>query len=198
MECMASTEESLPASSSMDSCSGELPTTTTTAPQSTASSGCRPPATAAKRRSLISTDLRLGLTLSSVVHIDGNNPSTPRSSLTTATVTADRGGGGGGHGRRRSLFVKVYMEGVPIGRKLDLLPLDGYKGLVARLASMFRASITYHHCHRQFAVVGMKTNKVHHVLTYEDQEGDWMMAGDVPWEQAVPDKREEIEDCKSG
>jgi auxin-responsive protein IAA len=28
----------------------------------------------------------------------------------------------------------------------------------------------------------MKTNKVHHVLTYEDQEGDWMMAGDVPWE----------------
>ncbi len=39
-----------------------------------------------------------------------------------------------------------------------------------------------HHCHRQFAVVGMKTNKVHHVLTYEDQEGDWMMAGDVPWE----------------
>uniref|UniRef100_A0A0D9YXL0 Auxin-responsive protein n=1 Tax=Oryza glumipatula TaxID=40148 RepID=A0A0D9YXL0_9ORYZ len=105
-----------------------------------------------------------------------------RSSLTTATVTADRGGGGGGHGRRRSLFVKVYMEGVPIGRKLDLLPLDGYKGLVARLASMFRASITYHHCHRQFAVVGMKTNKVHHVLTYEDQEGDWMMAGDVPWE----------------
>jgi auxin-responsive protein IAA len=34
------------------------------------------------------------------------------------------------------------MEGVPIGRKLDLLPLDGYKGLVARLASMFRASIT--------------------------------------------------------
>uniref|UniRef100_A0A0D3F9W1 Auxin-responsive protein n=1 Tax=Oryza barthii TaxID=65489 RepID=A0A0D3F9W1_9ORYZ len=179
MECMASTEESLPASSSMDSCSGELPTTTTTAPQSTASSGCRPPATAAKRRSLISTDLRLGLTLSSVEFPhDGD---------------ADRGGGGGGHGRRRSLFVKVYMEGVPIGRKLDLLPLDGYKGLVARLASMFRASITYHHCHRQFAVVGMKTNKVHHVLTYEDQEGDWMMAGD-----AVPDKREEIEDCKSG
>lgn len=21
-----------------------------------------------------------------------------------------------------------------------------------------------------------------HVLTYEDQEGDWMMVGDVPWE----------------
>ena len=21
-----------------------------------------------------------------------------------------------------------------------------------------------------------------HVLTYEDEEGDWMMVGDVPWE----------------
>jgi auxin-responsive protein IAA len=21
-----------------------------------------------------------------------------------------------------------------------------------------------------------------HVLTYEDQDGDWMMVGDVPWE----------------
>jgi len=24
--------------------------------------------------------------------------------------------------------------------------------------------------------------KAAHVLTYEDQDGDWMMVGDVPWE----------------
>ncbi|KAF0923162.1 hypothetical protein E2562_003376 [Oryza meyeriana var. granulata] len=189
MECCkkASDHEESP-TSSMESCSGEP-----TAPaQSTASSGCRPPATT--RRRGLTTDLHLGLTLSSV-HTDYySTPSTPRSALTTAT-TADRGGGG--HGRRRSLFVKVYMEGVPIGRKLDLLLLDGYDCLVAQLAAMFRASITYPDhaivgCHEQLAVVG-KTKKAHHVLTYEDREGDWMMAGD-----AVPGKREEIEDCKGG
>ena len=39
------------------------------------------------------------------------------------------------------MFVKVYMEGVPIGRKLDLLRLDGYDGLLALLARMFKATI---------------------------------------------------------
>lgn len=44
--------------------------------------------------------------------------------------------------RRRTLFVKVYMEGVPIGRKLDMLLLDGYSSLLAKLCHMFKASIT--------------------------------------------------------
>jgi auxin-responsive protein IAA len=33
------------------------------------------------------------------------------------------------------------MEGVPIGRKLDLLLLDGYDGLLSLLGRMFKASI---------------------------------------------------------
>jgi auxin-responsive protein IAA len=36
----------------------------------------------------------------------------------------------------------VYMEGVPIGRKLDMLLLDGYSSLLAKLCHMFKASIT--------------------------------------------------------
>jgi auxin-responsive protein IAA len=44
--------------------------------------------------------------------------------------------------RRRTLFVKVYMEGVPIGRKLDLLLLDGYDSLLAKLRHMFKTPIT--------------------------------------------------------
>jgi hypothetical protein len=65
-----------------------------------------------------------------------------RSALTTTTATDIPAykRGGGGHGQQ-SLFVKVYMEGVPIGRKLDLLLLDGYDGLLALLARMFKASI---------------------------------------------------------
>ncbi|XBJ22762.1 hypothetical protein VPH35_001090 [Triticum aestivum] len=114
-----------------------------------------------------------------------------RSTLTTTTTmrpTApssdpahQRGGGGGGHGQR-SLFVKVYMEGVPIGRKLDLLLLDGYDRLLAVLGRMFKASIihpdTVGRDHR--VVLGEK--QARHVVTYQDQEGDWLMAGDVPWE----------------
>lgn len=40
-----------------------------------------------------------------------------------------------------SLYVKVYMEGVPIGRKLDLLSHDGYGDLSETLADMFKTPI---------------------------------------------------------
>jgi hypothetical protein len=63
-----------------------------------------------------------------------------RSALTTTTDIPACGRSGGGHGQH-SLFVKVYMEGVPIGRKLDLLLLDGYDGLLSLLGRMFKASI---------------------------------------------------------
>lgn len=113
-----------------------------------------------------------------------------RSTLTTTTTMRPaaspdpaygRSGGAGGHGQQ-TLFVKVYMEGVPIGRKLDLLLLDGYDGLLAILGRMFNASIihpdTVGHDHQ--VVLGEK--KARHVVTYQDKEGDWLMAGDVPWE----------------
>lgn len=40
-----------------------------------------------------------------------------------------------------SLFVKVYMEGVPIGRKLDLCVFSGYESLLENLSHMFDTSI---------------------------------------------------------
>ncbi|KAF6988065.1 hypothetical protein CFC21_005650 [Triticum aestivum] len=104
-----------------------------------------------------------------------------RSALTTTAGPAyETGGGGGSHGQQL-LFVKVYMEGVPIGRKLDLLLLDGYDDLLAILGRMFKASIihpdTIGRDHR--VVLGEK--QARHVVTYQDQEGDWLMAGDLPW-----------------
>ncbi|URE22456.1 hypothetical protein MUK42_07424 [Musa troglodytarum] len=71
------------------------------------------------------------------------------------------------------LFVKVYMEGIPIGRKLDLYAHDSYGGLRQTLGRMFRTSIMHPETARL---------PCDHVLTYEDKEGDWMMVGDVPWE----------------
>ncbi|CAN6819766.1 hypothetical protein HID58_053948 [Brassica napus] len=70
------------------------------------------------------------------------------------------------------LFVKVYMEGVPIGRKLDLSTFSGYESLLESLSQMFNTSI----------ICGNHRDRKHHVLTYQDTDGDWMMVGDIPWE----------------
>ncbi|KAI4965867.1 hypothetical protein ZWY2020_047969 [Hordeum vulgare] len=135
----------------------------------------------------LSTDLHLGLSLrsscSSSFHTaDRVSASTPRSTLTTTTTMRPAASpdpaygrsGAGGHGQQ-TLFVKVYMEGVPMGRKLDLLLLDGYDGLLAIWAAY---PDTVGHDHQ--VVLGEK--KARHVVTYQDKEGDWLMAGDVPWE----------------
>ncbi|KAK5783708.1 hypothetical protein PVK06_038221 [Gossypium arboreum] len=60
-----------------------------------------------------------------------------------------------------TFYVKVYMEGIPIGRKVDLL---------ARRSYWAEAEVNGDHFEE------------YHVLTYEDKEGDWMMVGDVPWQ----------------
>lgn len=40
-----------------------------------------------------------------------------------------------------SFFVKVYMEGIPIGRKLNLLAHNSYQELVNTLEQMFDTTI---------------------------------------------------------
>lgn len=40
-----------------------------------------------------------------------------------------------------NFYVKVNMEGVPIGRKIDLFSLNGYHDLITTLDYMFNASI---------------------------------------------------------
>ncbi|XP_010909443.1 auxin-responsive protein IAA4 isoform X2 [Elaeis guineensis] len=125
---------------------------------STASSLSQP------RRDL-STDLRLGLSLSASSLQDSS--SSARSTLAEKGHQIQR--------QSATFFVKVYMEGIPIGRKLDLFALDGYDGLIKTLRRMFRTSIM------RPDIAQVPTSK-DHVLTYEDKEGDWMMVGDVPWE----------------
>ncbi|GAB4825652.1 hypothetical protein Ancab_008526 [Ancistrocladus abbreviatus] len=73
-------------------------------------------------------------------------------------------------------YVKVYMEGLPIGRKLDLLAHDGYHSLLSTLSLMFNTHIICTNVDDQ------NFTESCHVLAYEDKEGDWMMVGDVPWE----------------
>ncbi|XP_076920424.1 auxin-responsive protein IAA31-like [Bidens hawaiensis] len=72
-------------------------------------------------------------------------------------------GGGVGGTKPKSMFVKVHMEGYGIARKINLNQHRSYRTLVHTLAHMF----------------GKCKEDVK--LTYQDKEGDWLLAGDVPW-----------------
>ncbi|OVA02312.1 AUX/IAA protein [Macleaya cordata] len=86
--------------------------------------------------------------------------------------------------RRNSLFVKVNMDGVAIGRKVDLNAHTCYETLAQALEEMFHRPTTTNSIrssgekeHSSKLLDGSSE----FVLTYEDKEGDWMLVGDVPW-----------------
>ncbi|KAK8570324.1 hypothetical protein V6N13_003011 [Hibiscus sabdariffa] len=112
------------------------------------------------------TDLRLGLSIST-------SPTYAREQPMLRQVFGEEEN----ECNSATFFVKVYMEGIPIGRKLDLLAHDNYCDLLRTLQHMFNTNIIW----AEAEVDGDRYEK-YHVLTYEDKEGDWMMVGDVPWE----------------
>ncbi|XP_076926018.1 auxin-induced protein AUX22-like [Bidens hawaiensis] len=65
--------------------------------------------------------------------------------------------------KSKSTYVKIHMEGVGIARKVDLNLHQSYQTLVLTLANMFDK------CFEDVK------------LAYQDKEGDWLLAGDVPW-----------------
>uniref|UniRef100_A0ACD5Z9N8 Uncharacterized protein n=1 Tax=Avena sativa TaxID=4498 RepID=A0ACD5Z9N8_AVESA len=83
----------------------------------------------------------------------------------------------GGSGRH----VKVRKEGAAIGRKVHLSLHGSYAELLATLARMFPATGG----DQAACVVGTSddcSGAAGLVVTYEDADGDWMLVGDVPWE----------------
>ncbi|EPS72934.1 hypothetical protein M569_01824, partial [Genlisea aurea] len=70
-----------------------------------------------------------------------------------------------------SSFVKVTMDGIPIGRKVDLKAHNSYVCLARSLDQMFQSSL--------FPEERRLSGDF--VLAYEDKDGDWMLVGDVPW-----------------
>ncbi|XWS27037.1 hypothetical protein CRYUN_Cryun26dG0081500 [Craigia yunnanensis] len=65
-----------------------------------------------------------------------------------------------------STYVKVKMEGVAIARKIDLSVHHSFETLTSTLMRMFGISDK-----------NWKSIK----LIYQDREGDWLLAEDVPW-----------------
>ncbi|KAL7093482.1 hypothetical protein ACP275_11G043100 [Erythranthe tilingii] len=81
-------------------------------------------------------------------------------------VNVENGGGGGGR-RSNSKYVKVKMEGVGIARKIDLRTFQSFHTLTHKLMALFGK------CEEQVE---------EYEVTYQDKEGDWLLARDVPWE----------------
>ncbi|KAJ4728335.1 Auxin-responsive protein [Melia azedarach] len=93
---------------------------------------------------------------------------------------------------RTSPFVKVNMDGIAIGRKIDLNAHSCYETLAQTLEHMFHQPTTTINAARSSIqengrrVEATRPLKLLNgtsdfVLTYEDKEGDWMLVGDVPW-----------------
>ncbi|CAH9117661.1 unnamed protein product [Cuscuta epithymum] len=82
------------------------------------------------------------------------------------------------------VYVKVSMDGAPYLRKMDLKVFESYPELVKGLEKMFQCSISTN-CEREGGYINFINGSDDYNLTYEDNDGDWMLAGDVPWEMFV-------------
>lgn len=106
-------------------------------------------------------------------------------------------------GLSNSKFVKVKMEGVAIGRKVDLRLYYSFETLINSLIAMFAKckyiyTLNFMHGFSQFSpdrltrftgfyflpLTDQKCEKpgLQFTLTYQDKEGDWLLARDVPWQ----------------
>ncbi|XP_022996632.1 auxin-responsive protein IAA29-like [Cucurbita maxima] len=83
------------------------------------------------------------------------------------------------NGGPNSLFVKVKMEGVAIARKLDLRLYHSHNSLKTALIAMFTAS--------NYEAIDNKCWDF--TLIYEDEDGDWLLAEDLPWNSFVESVR---------
>lgn len=96
---------------------------------------------------------------------------------------------------RKNPFVKINMDGVPIGRKVDLNAYDSYEKLSAAVDELFRGLLAaqrdssaggiVNEQEEEKAITGVLDGSGEYTLVYEDNEGDRMLVGDVPWHMFV-------------
>ncbi|WJZ84765.1 hypothetical protein VitviT2T_004356 [Vitis vinifera] len=105
-----------------------------------------------------------------------------------------------GYGKSESsktgLFVKINMDGVPIGRKVDLKACDSYEKLSYAVDDLFRGLLSAQNessagtgnenkMEEAKTMAGLFDGSGEYTLVYEDNEGDRMLVGDVPWHMFV-------------
>ncbi|KAF8083293.1 hypothetical protein N665_0783s0003 [Sinapis alba] len=92
--------------------------------------------------------------------------------------------------KKEGMFVKINMDSVPIGRKIDLNAYNSYEQLSFAVDKLFRGLLA---AQRDTSggegedkpIIGLLDGKGEFTLTYEDNEGDKMLVGDVPWQMFV-------------
>ncbi|XP_076886027.1 auxin-responsive protein IAA1-like [Bidens hawaiensis] len=77
-------------------------------------------------------------------------------------------------------FVKVAVDGAPYMRKVDLESYGGYQQLQCDLVDKF-SYFTVGNALIEKRWMDDLVNQINYVSTYEDNDGDWMLVGDVPW-----------------
>lgn len=92
----------------------------------------------------------------------------------------------------KGMFVKINMDGVPIGRKVDLKAYDSYEKLSTAVDELFRGLLAaqrdssaggiHSKQEEQKPITGLLDGRGEYTLVYEDYEGDRMLVGDVPWQ----------------
>ncbi|KAD4889308.1 hypothetical protein E3N88_21381 [Mikania micrantha] len=92
----------------------------------------------------------------------------------------------------KGFFVKINMKGVPIGRKVDLNAYDTYEKLSVAVDQLFRGLLAaqndtsgariYGNYEDEKPITGLLDGNGEYTLVYEDNEGDRMLVGDVPWQ----------------
>ncbi|PSR96886.1 Auxin-responsive protein [Actinidia chinensis var. chinensis] len=96
---------------------------------------------------------------------------------------------------QKGFFVKINMDGVPIGRKVDLAAYDSYEKLSIAVDELFRdllaaqrdtsAGVIQNKQKGERAITGLLDGNGEYTLVYEDNEGDRVLVGDVPWHMFV-------------
>lgn len=81
-------------------------------------------------------------------------------------------------GECSGMYVKVSMDGAPFLRKVDLKVYNNYSELLKALENMFKRTIGVYSEREGY-------NGSEFAPTYEDKDGDWMLAGDVPWDMFI-------------
>ncbi|XP_023524900.1 auxin-responsive protein IAA26-like [Cucurbita pepo subsp. pepo] len=95
----------------------------------------------------------------------------------------------------KGLFVKINMDGVPIGRKIDLNAYDNYQRLSSAVDELFRALLAAQRDssgsgvlkkqEEEKPITGLLDGSGEYTLVYEDNEGDRVLVGDVPWQMFI-------------
>ncbi|GLT25490.1 hypothetical protein SLA2020_006140 [Shorea laevis] len=96
----------------------------------------------------------------------------------------------------KNQFVKINMEGIPIGRKVNLKAYNSYEELSIAIDRLFSGllAVQRNSSSTQNGSKIEESSKTseeslagseEYTLVYEDEEGDRILVGDVPWEMFV-------------